>query len=110
MLAYAGSYRQADQEQTGDSMDPFQKQILDFRSLEFATTMRVLRAYPQDKLDMRPAEKSRTAIEMVAIFIREEYVCRGAIVQTVASSCSWGVLEGASGELLAWRGRRTGTR
>jgi uncharacterized damage-inducible protein DinB len=79
MLAYAGSYRQADQEQTGDSMDPFQKQILDFRSLEFATTMRVLRAYPQDKLDMRPAEKSRTAIEMVAIFIREEYVCRGAM-------------------------------
>ena len=60
-------------------MELFQKQIMDFRALEFATTMRVLKAYPEVKLDMRPAEKSRTARELIVIFIREEYVCRGAM-------------------------------
>jgi uncharacterized damage-inducible protein DinB len=60
-------------------MGPFQKQIMDFREFEFATTFKVLRAYPEEKLDMRPAEKSRTAREMVRIFIREEFVCRGAL-------------------------------
>lgn len=61
-------------------MDPFKKQIIDFRALEFATTMKVLKAYPEDKLDMRPAEKSRTAKELITTFIREEFVCRGAML------------------------------
>ena len=60
-------------------MEAFKKQIMDFRTLEFATTMRVLRAYPEDKLDMKPAEKSRTPRELIVTFIREEYVCRGAM-------------------------------
>jgi uncharacterized damage-inducible protein DinB len=60
-------------------MDPFKKQIIDFRALEFAITLKVLRAYPEDKLDMKPAEKSRTAKELITTFIREEYVCRGAL-------------------------------
>ena len=60
-------------------MEAFKEQILNFRKLEFATTLKVLRAYPEDKLDMRPADKSRTAGELVEIFIREEYVCRGAM-------------------------------
>lgn len=60
-------------------MDPFHKQILDFRALEFPITLKVLKTYPEDELNMRPAEKSRTAREMVVIFIREEYVCRGAM-------------------------------
>jgi uncharacterized damage-inducible protein DinB len=60
-------------------MEAFKKQIMDFRTLEFATTMKVLRAYPEDKLDMKPAEKSRTPRELVVTFIREEYVCRGAM-------------------------------
>ncbi len=60
-------------------MDPFKKQIIDFRALEFATTMKVLRAYPEDKLEMKPAEKSRTARELIVTLIREEYVCRGAM-------------------------------
>ena len=60
-------------------MDPFKKQIMDFRALEFATTLKVLRAYPEDKLDMKPAEKSRTARELITTLIREEYVCRGAM-------------------------------
>lgn len=60
-------------------MEPFKEQILNFRSLEFGTTLKVLRAYPEYKLDIRPAEKSRTARELIATFIMEEYVCRGAM-------------------------------
>lgn len=60
-------------------MEPFKEQIMNFRRLEFATTMKVLRAYPEDKLDMKPAEKSRTPRELIVTFIREEYVCRGAM-------------------------------
>jgi len=60
-------------------MEPFKEQILNFRTFEFATTLKVLRAYPEDQLDMKPAEKSRTARELIVTFIREEYVCRGAM-------------------------------
>ena len=60
-------------------MEPFKEQILNFRKFEFATTLKVLRAYPEDKLEMKPAEKSRTARELAVAFIREEYVCRGAM-------------------------------
>ena len=38
---------------------------------EHATTMRVLRAYPADKLDMRPAPVSRTARELAWTFVLE---------------------------------------
>jgi uncharacterized damage-inducible protein DinB len=55
------------------------EQILNVREFEFGTTMRVLRAYPEDKLDMRPAEKSRSARELVKIFVAEEYVCGAAV-------------------------------
>src|SRR5690349_18286941 len=55
------------------------EQILNIRELEFATTLRVLNAYPADKLEMRPAEKSRSAGELVAVFIREESVCGNAV-------------------------------
>jgi uncharacterized damage-inducible protein DinB len=41
--------------------------------------MRVLRAYPEDKLEMRPAEKSRSAKELIRTFIAEEYVCGAAM-------------------------------
>ncbi|MEK6324221.1 MAG: DinB family protein [Acidobacteriota bacterium] len=60
-------------------MQPFKEQIVNFRTLEFGTTMKVLGAYPEDKLDMKPAEKSRTARELMVTLIREEYVCRGAM-------------------------------
>ena len=60
-------------------MEAFKEQILNFRRLEFATTIKVLRAYPEDKLEMKPAEKSRTARESIVTFIREEFVCRGAM-------------------------------
>jgi uncharacterized damage-inducible protein DinB len=55
------------------------EQILNLREFEFATTMRVLKAYPEDKLDMRPAEKSRSATELIRTFVAEEYVCGAAM-------------------------------
>ena len=64
----------------GKLMEAFRDQILNFRKFEFATTMRVLKAYPEDKLDMRPAEKSRSARELIQTLVREEFVCRGAVL------------------------------
>jgi len=55
------------------------EQILNVREFEFTTTMRVLRAYPEDKLEMRPAEKSRSARELIRTFVAEEYVCGAAM-------------------------------
>lgn len=55
------------------------QQILNIREFEFATTMRVLKAYPEDKMDMRPADKSRSARELIATLIGEQYVCRAAM-------------------------------
>ncbi len=42
-------------------METFRDRILNFRKMEFATTMRVFKIYPEDKLGMRAAEKSRSA-------------------------------------------------
>jgi uncharacterized damage-inducible protein DinB len=60
-------------------MEAFKEQILNFRKLEFATTLRVLRAYPEERLDLKPAEKSRTARELIQTLVREEFICRGAM-------------------------------
>lgn len=38
---------------------------------EHATTMKVLRAYPADRLDFRPDETSRTARELAWVFVLE---------------------------------------
>lgn len=56
-----------------------EEQILNVREFEFATTMRVLKAYPEDKLELRPAEKSRSAGELIRTFVAEEYVCGAAM-------------------------------
>ncbi|HEY0143390.1 MAG TPA: DinB family protein [Thermoanaerobaculia bacterium] len=38
---------------------------------EHETTMRVLRAYPADKLDLKPAPKSKSAKELAFLFVME---------------------------------------
>src|SRR5829696_2466211 len=55
------------------------EQIERLRAAEFATTMRVLGAYPEDRIDLRPAAKSRTARELITTFITEEYICWTAL-------------------------------
>ena len=47
------------------------QQFLDVFDDEFERTMRVLRAYPADKLDLRPSPKSKTARELGWIFPSE---------------------------------------
>lgn len=55
------------------------ERIMHIREVEFSITMRVLKAYPEDKLDLRPAEKSRSALELIKTFIAEEAVCGAAL-------------------------------
>jgi uncharacterized damage-inducible protein DinB len=47
------------------------QQFLDAYDREHATTMRVLRAYPKDKLDLRPSPKIKTARELAWVFVLE---------------------------------------
>ena len=46
---------------------------------EFQTTLKVLRAYPPDKLDLKPHERSRSARELAWTFVVEEHVIHGVI-------------------------------
>jgi uncharacterized damage-inducible protein DinB len=55
------------------------QQFLDSYEREHATTMRVLRAYPADKLDLRPAEKCKTARELAFVFPMDEAFTAQAI-------------------------------
>ena len=51
---------------------------------EFQTTLKILRAYPTDKLDLKPSDKSKTAKDLAWTFVAEEGVmidgvCNGQI-------------------------------
>jgi uncharacterized damage-inducible protein DinB len=50
--------------------------FLDVYEREHATTMRVLRAFPTDKLDMRASDTMRTARELAWIFVLERGLAR----------------------------------
>ena len=45
------------------------EQFLDSYEREHATTMKLLRAYPKDKLELKPAEICRTARELAWFFV-----------------------------------------
>ena len=40
---------------------------------EFQTTLKVLKAYPPDKLDLKPAEKSKSARDLLMVFANEQH-------------------------------------
>jgi len=46
---------------------------------EFQTTIKVLKAYPPDKLDLKPHERSRSARELAWTFVVEEKVIAAII-------------------------------
>ena len=48
---------------------------------EFQTTLKVLKAYPVDKLDLRPSDRSRTAKELAWTFVIEEIMLMGGIIK-----------------------------
>ena len=49
------------------------QQFLEAYEREHKTTMRVLRAYPADKLELKPHEKLRTARELAWLFVIERF-------------------------------------
>ena len=53
------------------SMYTEKQQFLDSYELEHATTMRVLRAYPTDKLDLQPHRMCKTARDLAWVFVLE---------------------------------------
>jgi uncharacterized damage-inducible protein DinB len=61
---------------------------MDYQSLrkhEFETSLRVLEAFPEDRINMKPAEKSRTAGELATVFAAEERVI-GILIETGATN------------------------
>lgn len=53
--------------------------FLNTKEREYQTTVRVLKAYPQDKLDFKPHEKSKSARELAFNFAQEERVNTDAL-------------------------------
>lgn len=60
--------------------DPKQ-QFIDVFEREHATTVKVLRAYPADKLDLRPHKLCKTAKELAWMFVMEQ-----ALMKTIITS------------------------
>jgi uncharacterized damage-inducible protein DinB len=61
---------------------------MDYQTLrkhEFETTLRVLGAFPDDKINLKPAEKSRTAGELATTLAAEERVIK-ALIETGATN------------------------
>ena len=59
------------------------------RRREYQTTLRVLQAYPEDQRHLKPAEKSRSAAELVRTFVIEERVLTSLINSGVADPSIW---------------------
>jgi len=55
------------------------------RNREMQTTLKVLQAYPEAKVNLKPAEKSRTAAELAMIFAVEERVLK-SLLETGATN------------------------
>ena len=55
-------------------MSTGKQEFLDTYDEEHARTMRVLSAYPKDKLDLRPHPKCKTARELAWVFVLERYL------------------------------------
>lgn len=70
---------------------------------EVATTLKLLRAFPVDKSDFRPAEKSRSARELAGIFTMEQGLAARAIAGTLdfSKGGSPPQLDGSIPELIA---------
>jgi uncharacterized damage-inducible protein DinB len=53
--------------------------LLETWNREYRTTLKVLKAYPQNKPDLKPHERSRSAKELAWTFVMEEKVIAGAL-------------------------------
>jgi uncharacterized damage-inducible protein DinB len=55
------------------------QQFLDAYARESATTLRVLRAYPPERSELRPHPRCKTARELAWIFVQEQAFCEKAL-------------------------------
>jgi uncharacterized damage-inducible protein DinB len=69
--------------------DP-KRQFLDVFEREYATTVKVLRAYPADKLDLRPHRMCKTARELAWMFVMEHALTQKALTTGLDSSAPSG--------------------
>lgn len=78
---------------------------LALRRREFTTTQRVLEAYPEEKADLRPADKSRTAAQLAMTLAIEERVVGSVLAQGIASRAAWNLEYPGSlaGVITLWR-------
>jgi uncharacterized damage-inducible protein DinB len=65
-------------------MSPKQ-QYLDVLEREFGTTLRVLRAYPRDKSELRPHPKAKAARELAFAFVAEQ----GLVMKALTTGLDW---------------------
>jgi uncharacterized damage-inducible protein DinB len=63
------------------------QQFLGAYKMETATTLKVLRAYPKDKMDLRPAPKSKNARELAWMFASEQ----GLMEKAITKGFDWSV-------------------
>lgn len=75
--------------------------LIDRWNTEFQITMRVFKAYPVDKLDLRPSEKSRTARELAWVMCADEMIMTGALAGKLDFSQPSPPPPATMGELIA---------
>jgi len=63
----------------------FRDEFLQIYDAEHERTLRVLRAYPKEKVDLRPHPKSKTALELAWIFVTEQ----GAVEKALTTGFDW---------------------
>ena len=66
-----------------DAMPTPKQMFLDTFTTEHATTMRVLRAFPADKAEFTPHERSQTAHKLAWTFVMEQALITKAITNTM---------------------------
>ena len=66
------------------------EQFLEAYEREHATTMRVLRAYPPDKVDLKPHPKCKTARELAWMFVGERSLGKAGLANAFASGAGGG--------------------
>jgi uncharacterized damage-inducible protein DinB len=78
--------------------------FLTLRVREFETTLRVLRAYPEEEAQMRPADKSRSAAQLMLTLLNEERVISALLETGMASPTVWRreILPSLSAVIAAW--------
>lgn len=84
-------------------MAPTPRQIfLDTFERECATTIKILRAYPEDKAELRPHARGKSARELAFIFAAEQGLAMGVLTDTLGKSPSPPAPDTIAGSIAAF--------